>query len=74
MFCNNYKIIHLIIVKDPVCSLILGELAQAIRKNTNLKFGLYHSLFEWFNPLYLKDQANKYQSQDYVKVGASFHA
>ncbi|KAL9984049.1 hypothetical protein ACROYT_G006305 [Oculina patagonica] len=46
---------------------LVDELAQAVRQNTNLVFGLYHSLFEWFNPLYLKDQANKYQTQDYVK-------
>ena len=49
-----------------------GELAQAIQKNTNLVFGLYHSLFEWFNPLYLKDQANSYHTQDYVKVADFF--
>jgi len=49
-----------------------GELAQAVRKNTNLVFGLYHSLFEWFNPLYLKDQANSCHTQDYVKVSNFF--
>lgn len=31
---------------------IVGELAKAIRTNTNLKFGLYYSLPEWNNPLY----------------------
>ncbi|KAM7452402.1 Tissue alpha-L-fucosidase [Porites harrisoni] len=46
---------------------LVGDLAQAIRKNTNITFGLYHSLFEWFNPIYLKDQANNYMTQDYVK-------
>lgn len=56
-------------VSDLLISLFSGELAQAVRQNTNLVFGLYHSLFEWFNPLYLKDQANNYQTQDYVKVG-----
>ena len=48
----------------------LGDLADAIRSHTNITFGLYHSLFEWFNPLYLKDSANNFSTQDYVKVHA----
>lgn len=35
---------------------LLGELATAIRNRTDLHFGLYHSLYEWFNPLYLADK------------------
>jgi len=34
---------------------IVGELASAIRERTNITFGLYHSLLEWFNPRYLND-------------------
>ncbi|XP_055958256.1 alpha-L-fucosidase-like [Patella vulgata] len=45
---------------------IVGELAAAIRSNTSLHFGLYHSLFEWFNPLYLRDKANNFTTQDFV--------
>ncbi|CAH3121422.1 unnamed protein product [Porites lobata] len=45
---------------------LVGELASSIRKRTNVTFGLYFSLFEWFHPLYLKDKANKFQTQDYV--------
>ena len=55
---------------STISFLLTGDLAQAIRKNTNITFGLYHSLFEWFNPIYLKDQANNYMTQDYVKVSA----
>jgi alpha-L-fucosidase len=47
---------------------LVGDLANAIRLNTTLRFGLYHSLFEWFNPLYLSDKANDLKSQDFVKV------
>ena len=50
------------------CTLFLGELATAIRNETDMFFGLYHSLFEWFHPLYLQDKANKWQTQKFVQV------
>ncbi|GAM17331.1 hypothetical protein SAMD00019534_005060 [Acytostelium subglobosum LB1] len=34
---------------------IVGMLSKAV-KNTGLHMGLYHSLFEWFNPIYLADK------------------
>jgi alpha-L-fucosidase len=55
---------------------LLGDLAKAIRQpdvvspqtKKPLKFGTYHSLFEWFNPLFLQDEANKtnFKSQSFV--------
>ncbi|KAL8620859.1 hypothetical protein ACOMHN_047030 [Nucella lapillus] len=45
---------------------LVGELSSAIRKDTNLKFGAYHSLYEFFNPLYLQDKANKFTTNDFV--------
>lgn len=45
---------------------LVGELANAIRNKTKLHFGLYHSLFEWFHPLYLRDKANGFKTQDFV--------
>ena len=30
----------------------IGELAAAVRKKVDIKFGVYQSLFEWYNPLY----------------------
>ncbi|TNJ45849.1 alpha-L-fucosidase [Tamlana fucoidanivorans] len=33
---------------------LLGELTTAVRK-TNVKMGIYYSLYEWFNPLYTND-------------------
>ncbi|XP_012940107.1 alpha-L-fucosidase [Aplysia californica] len=47
---------------------LVGDLADAIRSNTDIKFGVYHSMFEWFNPLFLKDQANGFRTQEYVKT------
>ena len=46
---------------------LIGELATAIRNSTNLKFGLYHSLYEWYNPLYLSDKDNNFTTQIFVR-------
>jgi alpha-L-fucosidase len=34
---------------------LVGELAEAVRAR-GLKFGVYYSLYEWFNPLWLSDR------------------
>lgn len=44
---------------------IVGELAVAVRKRS-LHFGVYHSLFEFFHPLFLADQASGFKTQDFV--------
>uniref|UniRef100_V5HEY6 Putative alpha-L-fucosidase n=1 Tax=Ixodes ricinus TaxID=34613 RepID=V5HEY6_IXORI len=47
---------------------LVGDLAAAIRKKgEKLRFGLYHSLYEWYNPLYLADKAAKWTTNDFVK-------
>ncbi|XP_071549963.1 alpha-L-fucosidase-like [Panulirus ornatus] len=46
---------------------LLGDLAKAVRSKTpHIHFGLYHSLFEWFNPLFLADKANNFTTNDFV--------
>ena len=35
---------------------LLGELADAVRKQEGMKMGFYYSLYEWFNPLWLADR------------------
>ncbi|KAG1673190.1 Alpha-L-fucosidase [Nymphon striatum] len=45
---------------------LLGELAEAIRNNTDIHFGVYHSLYEWFNPKYLNDKKNNFKTQQFV--------
>ncbi|KAK6176151.1 hypothetical protein SNE40_014490 [Patella caerulea] len=54
---------------------LIGELAAAIKANTSIHYGIYHSLFEWFNPIYLQDEANGYKTQNYVdtKVIPALH-
>ncbi|NXA52884.1 FUCO2 fucosidase, partial [Nothocercus julius] len=42
---------------------LVGELATSIRNRTDLHFGLYHSLFEWFNPLFLEDATNMFKTR-----------
>lgn len=45
---------------------LVGEFANAIRINTTLKFGLYHSFFEWFNPMYLSDKQKSFTENSFV--------
>ncbi|CAF1176629.1 unnamed protein product [Adineta ricciae] len=42
---------------------LLGDLANSIRARTNITFGLYHSMFEWFHPLYLEDKQSGFKTQ-----------
>ncbi|KAF2884223.1 hypothetical protein ILUMI_21958 [Ignelater luminosus] len=45
---------------------LVGDLANAIRKNTDLRFGLYHSLYEWFNPMFLADKASNLENNTFA--------
>ncbi|XP_004519134.1 putative alpha-L-fucosidase [Ceratitis capitata] len=46
---------------------IIRELSTAIRQESSLKFGLYYSLFEWFNRLYINDKLHLFLQQNYVE-------
>ncbi|XP_062385815.1 tissue alpha-L-fucosidase-like [Sardina pilchardus] len=43
---------------------LTGELMDAIRKKS-LHYGVYNSLFEWFNPMYLSDKKNGFKTQEF---------
>ncbi|XP_046584535.1 alpha-L-fucosidase-like [Haliotis rubra] len=45
---------------------LVGDLAAAVRKSTDLHFGIYHSLLEWFHPLYLQDKKNNWTTNNFV--------
>ena len=49
---------------------LVGELVDAIRASPRqMRVGLYHSLVEWFNPLYLADrEAGTYNYSDQVLI------
>lgn len=44
---------------------LVGDLSVAI-KAQGIHWGVYHSLFEWFNPLYLQDKANGFNTSTFV--------
>ncbi|CAL8070943.1 unnamed protein product, partial [Orchesella dallaii] len=44
---------------------LVSELEQAIRTKTDLKFGLYNSLLEWYQYSYEKDKANNWTTRDF---------
>lgn len=46
---------------------LLGELAEAIRSETHMHFGVYHSLYEWYNPLYMNDRESNYTKDEFVE-------
>ncbi|XP_045491687.1 tissue alpha-L-fucosidase [Colias croceus] len=43
---------------------LVGDLAQAVRKQ-GMKFGVYHSLYEWYNPIYLEDKRSLFLKKNY---------
>ncbi len=43
---------------------ILGELTRAMRKKS-IRMGIYYSLYEWYNPLWLKDR-DKYVTEHMI--------
>ena len=49
---------------------IVGEFSAAVRKSS-LHLGLYHSLFEWFNPLYELDRDNNFTTRRYAQTKVS---
>ena len=58
---------HLILNFDNFI-LYSGELRDAFTKKDAVKFGLYFSLYEWFNPMYLQDKKNEFKTNKFVVV------
>ncbi|XP_015367657.1 PREDICTED: alpha-L-fucosidase isoform X2 [Diuraphis noxia] len=45
---------------------LVGDLSRAIRSLNKTRFGVYHSLYEWFNPLWLQDKQSNLTSRTFV--------
>ena len=44
---------------------LVADLTSSVR-SAGIRMGLYHSIFEWYHPLYLQDKANGYNTSRYV--------
>lgn len=61
---------HLLLIIENIihCYRILtAELAEAVRADNHMKFGLYHSLFEWYNPMYVSDKNSEFSLNEFVE-------
>ncbi|CAH1710008.1 unnamed protein product [Aphis gossypii] len=45
---------------------LVGDLSRAIRSLNKTRFGVYHSLYEWFNPLWLQDKQSNLTTNTFV--------
>jgi len=45
-----------------------GDLAAAVRNYSDIHFGIYYSLYEWFHPLWEEDKTDEFKTQYYVEV------
>ena len=52
---------------------VLKDLKDAFNaKDPEFHFGIYYSLFEWFNPLYLKDKNTNFQTRSVIESHAQY--
>lgn len=45
---------------------LVKELSDAVRVQNDMHFGVYYSLYEWYNPMYVSDKKSNFQNQTYV--------
>lgn len=47
---------------------LYGKSNHSFSTHRSLRVGLYHSLYEWFHPLYLLDKQSGYKTQNFVAM------
>lgn len=52
-------------------TIITAELAEACRADDRIRFGVYHSLLEWYNPMYVSDRDNEFVQSEFVEKKVS---
>lgn len=64
----SVRILELLKIKlfPNECNLTV-ELSEAVRANNQIRFGLYHSLLEWYNPMYLRDKDSGFTQNEFVE-------
>lgn len=53
-------------------NILKGDLAKSIRSRSNITFGLYKSLMEWFNPLQAYDISQNHTTSLFVDVNINY--
>lgn len=49
---------------------LVGDLAAAVRRKGGMRFGVYHSMMDWFHPFYLADKASGWETQSFPRAKA----
>ncbi|KAJ6636747.1 putative alpha-L-fucosidase [Pseudolycoriella hygida] len=44
-----------------------AELSEACRVDNRIRFGVYHSLLEWYNPMYVSDRDSEFTQREFVE-------
>ena len=66
---DNHAIYFFFFLKVGPGRDIVGEFSSAVKKSNSMHLGLYHSFFEWFNPLFHLDSKNNFTTRYFFKVG-----
>jgi hypothetical protein len=64
--CCSLTLVSIVYIKYS------GDLANALRNRTTIEFGIFYSMYEWFNQVYLEDKKNGFKTQEFINVSYIF--